>query len=185
MKIRNLSKSFGDNLIFNNASFDFEDGKTTYVMGKSGIGKTTLLRIIAGLDKSFAGEIESSKKVAYVFQEARLFPTLTLKENIEIVNDTPKIHIDTILKILELEEASQMFPDELSGGMKIRASLGRAIYFDADVVLMDEPFASIDEDMKDRISSKVFELLKDKTVIIVSHDTQNANKFADKIITIK
>ena len=78
-----------------------------------------------------------------------------------------------------------MFPDELSGGMKIRASLGRAIYFDADVVLMDEPFASIDEDMKDRISSKVFELLKDKTVIIVSHDTQNANKFADKIITIK
>lgn len=184
MEIKNLCKSFGKNIIFDNFNCSFDNGKITFIMGESGVGKTTLLRIISGLDKKYNGEIILKGKIAYVFQEPRLFPTLNLKQNIEIVNDNSHFSINEILDMLELTNASELLPNELSGGMKIRASLGRALYSDADIILMDEPFASLDEDMKDRISAKVFNLLKGKTVIVVSHDASNAKKFADKIINL-
>jgi len=184
MKITNLNKRYGKNIIFENASFDFEDGKITYIMGESGKGKTTLLRIVAGIDTDFIGEISKPERLAYVFQEPRLFPALTVLKNIELVNDTPFISAKDLLSILELNGCENMLPSELSGGMKQRVSIARAIYYNADAILMDEPFASIDEDMKNRLIPKIFELLKNKTVIIVSHDIADAQKYADKIIKI-
>lgn len=184
MKITNLCKSFGDNYLFKNSNFEFENKKITYLMGKSGVGKTTLLRILAGLDKNYTGEISDNKKVAYVFQEPRLFPSLNVLENIKIVSDKEYISPKTLLSIVELDNCEAMYPEELSGGMKMRLSIARALYHNADIVLMDEPFASIDDGMKERIAPKIFDLLKHKTVLVVSHDLEEAKKYADTIITI-
>ncbi len=185
MKINNLFKSFDKKIIFNNASFEFEDGKITYIMGGSGIGKTTLLRIISGLDASYSGKIIKNGELAYVFQEPRLFPTLNLEENIKIASESSKFDIDNLLEIVELKDFKNFMPSELSGGMKSRVSLVRAIYKDADIYIMDEPFSNLDEDLKKRIIPKIFELLKEKTILIVSHDPKEAEKYSDNIIYLK
>ena len=185
MKINNLTKKFGSKVIFNNFSLEFQDNKVNYLLGESGVGKTTILRIIAGLDKDFKGEIvPSNAKISCVFQEPRLFPKLTLKENVEIVSESSKYEIEDLLEILELENEVNSLPSSLSGGMKMRASIARALYHDGDVYLMDEPFAALNDELKARALPKIFELLKGKTVIIVTHNVEEANKFADKIINL-
>ena len=184
MKIRNLNKAYGDNTVFKDFSIDFIPGKVNYIMGKSGIGKTTLLRIISGLDKDFTGEIDYCGKLAYVFQEPRLFPSISVLQNLLVVNDSSKYSARKLLEIVELNGCENMLPEELSGGMKMRLAIARALYYEPDVILMDEPFASIDYDMKKRITQKVFELLNGKTVIIVSHDADDAKTYADNIINI-
>ena len=185
MKINNLTKKFGSKVIFNNFSLELQDNGINYILGESGIGKTTILRIIAGLDKSFKGEISpSDAKISCVFQEPRLFPNLTLKENVEIVSQASKFKLEELLKILELENEANSLPASLSGGMKMRASIARALYHDGDVYLMDEPFAALNDELKARALPKIFELLKGKTVIIVTHNVEEANKFADNIINL-
>ena len=198
MKINNLFKRFGTKVIFNGESFNFENGKVTYILGESGIGKTTLLRIIAGLDGDFGGDFyEKSDRISYVFQEPRLFPHLSVEENIKIATassphsveeninittESSSYSVEEILKIAELENEAKALPTSLSGGMKMRVALARALYYNSDLVLMDEPFGALDEDLKARILPNVFEMLKDKTVIIVSHNLEEANKYAHKII---
>ena len=88
MKIENLNKSYGKKVIFKNVNINFLDGKVNYLMGKSGVGKTTLLKILAGIDKDYEGTVDLPKKIAYVFQEPRLFPTISVSENIKIVNES-------------------------------------------------------------------------------------------------
>ena len=185
MIINNLSKSFGDKIIFDNLSLEINDGQITYIMGESGCGKTTLLRILAGLDTSYEGNITPLNNVTYVFQEPRLFPTLNIKKNIEIVNDNPQVSLQKVLEIVELSGEELSLPNTLSGGMKMRASLARALYHNKDVFLMDEPFSALDEDMKNRIIPKIFEYLKGKTIIIVSHDLNEAQKYSNNIINLK
>lgn len=185
MKITNLTKTFASKKIFDNASFEFEDGKITYITGESGVGKTTLLRIIAGLDKAFSGEIVcNSDKISYVFQEPRLFPNLTVAENISITTENSPYTVDSVLNITELKQEKDSLPSSLSGGMKMRISLARALYNDGDIFLMDEPFSALDDKTKERILPKVFQLLKNKTVLIVSHNLYEADKYADKIINL-
>ena len=185
MRIANLTKSFNGKSVFNNYCVEFEKGKINYLMGESGVGKTTLLRIISGLDKEYSGDISFEGRLAYVFQEPRLFPTINVLKNLKLVNDSPSLNAKKLLKTVELNGCEDMLPSELSGGMKMRLSIARAIYYDPDIILMDEPFASIDEEMKDRIAQKIFKLLNGKTIIIVSHDRLDAEKYADKIIEIK
>ena len=184
MKISNLHKSFGDKSIFKSLSYNFEDGKVTALMGESGIGKTTLLRIIAGLDNDYTGSIERPTRISYVFQEPRLFSQISVLDNIKIVNDFPKHDVMKLLDLVELGECANMYPSELSGGMKIRLSLARAIYYNADLILLDEPFASLDEDTKNRIAPKIFKLLENKTIIFVTHNQNDAIKYSDNIIKI-
>ena len=183
MQIKNLYKRYGDKVIFNDYSEEIPDNQITYITGDSGIGKTTLLNLIAGLDKDFEGEIsKDSNNIAYVFQYPRLFPSVNVYNQLSIINSNKSI--DDILKIVELENDTDLFPDELSGGMKMRVALARALYCDADIYLLDEPFSSIDEEMKYRIRDKVFDILKGKTIIVVSHDNDEASKYANKIIKL-
>lgn len=184
MKINNLTKAFGNNTVFKDFNLEIKDNQVTYIMGKSGIGKTTLFKMIAGLDKDYTGNISFEGSIAYVFQEPRLFPHLSVLNNLKIVNDFPTYDAYEILSTVELGGCENMMPSELSGGMKMRLSIARAIYYNADVILMDEPFVSIDSDTKERIAKSIFDLLKGKTVIVISHDQNEANKYADKIINI-
>ena len=184
MKINNLYKAFGNNVIFNDFSLEFQDGKITYIMGKSGIGKTTLLRIFSGLDKDYNGSLEYKGTLAYVFQEPRLFPALTVQENITLVNENSNISLNELLNVLELVDAKDLIPSELSGGMKMSVSIARALYSQADIILMDEPFAALDADMKERIAPVIFSMLKGKTILVVSHDLNDAKKYGDFIVNI-
>ena len=185
MKIIGLNKRFNDNLLFDNFSCEIADSKINYLLGASGSGKTTLLRIISGLDRDFSGSIEPTQnKISYVFQEPRLLPSLSALENVKIVREnSEKLSIE-LLSLLELKDALNKKPDELSGGMKMRVNLARSLNYDADLYLMDEPFSALDEETKDRIIPKVFEILKDKTIVIVSHNIEEANKYAENIINI-
>ena len=183
MKLNNITKSFASKVIFNKDNFEFIDNKITYIIGESGIGKTTILRIIAGLDKDFSGEIKkSSDKVSYVFQEPRLFPFLSVYDNVAISSQASPFTVEEVLKLVELENEINSMPSALSGGMKMRVALARAIYSDGDIYLMDEPFSALDDDLKTRILPKIFDYLKNKTVIIVSHNIEEANKYADNLI---
>ena len=183
MKLENITKSFNGKEIISSLTCDIPNGKVTYIMGASGIGKTTLLRIIAGLDTDFGGNIEKNGKIAYVFQEPRLFPALTVKENVEIVGGTNDCK--DVLSMVELGGCENMMPNELSGGMKMRLSIARALYSDADIYLMDEPFSALDDETKNRIVPRIFAFLKGKTVIIVSHSLDEAASYADNTINLQ
>ncbi len=185
MKIVDLSKKFNNNKIFDNFSCEFLDSKINYLIGASGSGKTTLLRIISGLDSEYSGSLEQlPNKISYVFQEPRLLPSLTALENVKIVRENSEKNSIELLSILELEDALNKKPDELSGGMKMRVNLARALNFNADLYLMDEPFSALDENTRERILPKIFEILKGKTIIIVSHNVEEAHKYADNIINL-
>ena len=185
MEIKNLTKLFNDKVIFENYSVCIPENKITFIMGESGCGKTTLLKMICGLDKEYDGEILlSSNKLSCVFQEPRVFPTLTAKENIEIVGKGGDFSALDVLRLVELDNDAELYPDELSGGMKMRLSIARALYYNGDIFVLDEPFSALDEELKDRILSKIFDALKGKTVLIVSHDPKEAEKYADNLIKI-
>lgn len=185
MKINNLTKSFDKKLVFNNFTLEIPNNNTTVIVGESGCGKTTLLRIIAGLDTDFEGEvIGNDKKISYVFQEPRLFDAITVKQNLELIEKNTLLSVDEILSIVELKNDGNLYPSELSGGMKMRLSLARALYYNGDIFLMDEPFSALDNDMKERIIPKVFNIIKGKTVIIVSHNASELANFTDNLIKI-
>ena len=185
MKIHNLTKFFEKKLVFDNFSIEIPENKITVITGESGCGKTTLLRIIAGLDNSYKGEIiKENNKISYVFQEPRLFNAITVKQNLELVEKNTSLSIDEILTIVELQNDKNTYPNELSGGMKMRLSLARALYYNGDIFILDEPFSALDNDMKNRIIPKVFDLIKGKTVIIVSHNADEISSYTDNLIKI-
>ena len=188
IRFNSVSLSYGDKQIINELSFSFETGKKYALMGESGIGKSTMLRIIAGLIKANKGTVELyGDSLSYAFQEDRLFPWLTVIENVTLVSRMHKSDADNkakqILLALGLSEAINMYPDELSGGMRQRVSIARALMYDGDVLLLDEPFRALDEATAKQTAEYVFDLSKDKTVIFVTHDKADA-KYADYVINV-
>lgn len=173
IKINSLSHKFGDKVIFDN--FDMTLGEGIHALvGRSGAGKTTLLRIIAGLTKADNGEITTDGTVSVSFQENRLFPWYTAKKNVTIVSDNDTA--EKILSDLGLYEALFKFPNELSGGMKRRVSLARALAARSNVVLLDEPFAGLDGVTANMTLEVIKEHTRGKTVLISTHNIDIANK---------
>lgn len=185
MTIKNLTKAFDNKLLFDNFSIEIPDKQITVIEGESGRGKTTLLKIIAGLDTNFSGDIiRESNFISYVFQEPRLFEHITVEQNLKIINNGTDLSIQEILSIVELNNDANKYPNELSGGMKMRLSLARALLYNGDIFLMDEPFSALDGEMKKRIIPKVFSMLKGKTVVIVSHNPLELNEFTNNTIKL-
>ena len=184
IKLQNISKTF-ENKIFENFSLDIPDGKTTVIMGKSGCGKTTLFNMLCGILKADGGEIHFSEApvISAVFQENRLFETFTGYENLKAVTEDEE-KIRTVLEICEASDFADTKVKHMSGGMKRRIAIARALCFKANLYLMDEPFKGIDIAMKDRILFKIQQYLEGKTCVIITHDIAEAVKIAHNMAII-
>ena len=184
IEISNLNKSYGNDTVYKNFNIAFEEGKITCILGESGCGKTTLLNCIANLTK-YSGEIPKLE-ATYVFQSPRLVPCLTVKQNLELVcKDGEKI--ENMLKRVGLKEKADKYPATLSGGEAQRVSLARAFVFGGDILLMDEPFSSLDIKLKFSVCDLFLSLQREKntTALFVTHDIEEALRVADRIIILK
>lgn len=204
VEIRNLSKQFriGDRTMdaVNNATATIADGSFTVIVGKSGCGKTTLLRLLGGLEQATAGQIlwtgsddsATPPKIGFVFQEPRLMPWLSVLENVAFSLDRslPPDAMEAIalptLRQLGLEAFRYAYPSQLSGGMAQRVSLGRTLCFQPEVILMDEPFGALDYFTRKKLQREIMELFlsQKKTLIFVTHDVTEAVFLAQTVLVM-
>lgn len=194
IKIENLSKTYNEEYIFKKFNFTLEDNSINCIIGKSGCGKSTLLNILAGILKFDEGKIlgASKKQVSYVFQEDRLIQWLTVEENLRFAlkkyYNKSKINeeIEKNLSLLNLYEVKDKYPEELSGGMKQRINIARAFGKPSEIILMDEPFKSLDYTLKYKIIDEFKEIMKseNRVVILVTHDVDEAIYFQGNIIVL-
>jgi NitT/TauT family transport system ATP-binding protein len=166
-------------------------GEFVCLVGPSGCGKTTLLNIIADLDKDYEGKIlvgleQAQPKIGYVFQNPRLLPWRTVRENLELVlgADQALVNIDHLLEVMQLTQSQHVYPERLSLGMSRRVSIIRAFAVDPDVLLMDEPFVSLDAPTARQVRGLLLRLWHDRphTVLFVTHDLREAIALADRLI---
>ena len=184
MKLIDVSKKYGEKQVFSHLDLEIPENKITAVMGESGVGKTTLLNIIAG-NTSFEGKTERApKKCSFVFQEDRLIPFRTVQGNLEFA--LGKGDYSVALEKTGLSEAKNKYPDQLSGGMCRRVALLRAFLFKSDAFLMDEPFSSLDVGTKYVVMDYFLNLWKDdgRTTVMVTHNPDEAAYLADRIIIL-
>ena len=168
IELNNISLSFEEKEIFKDFSLKLPQKGIVLIIGKSGCGKTTFLKLILGLLKADSGTVNTNGvKIATVFQEDRLVPNLTARQNVALVsnnNEAKKRLIE-----MELGDSSDLLPSELSGGMKRRVAIARALAFGGDVLLLDEAFSGIDTELALRIINRICEEYKEKLIIAITH----------------
>lgn len=187
LMIKEITKSYGKQKVLENISFNLNESERICIYGKSGIGKTTLLRIIAGLEKADSGKITFVGKVSMVFQEDRLLENTDVYTNLYCVLGSrfDKAEVDMHLKEVGLEGAGNKIVSELSGGMKRRVAIVRCMMKSSEIILLDEPFKGLDTILKDNIIRYVVKYLNGRAVIMVTHDISEAEKIQAEIIEIK
>ncbi|MCQ2454696.1 MAG: ATP-binding cassette domain-containing protein [Clostridia bacterium] len=189
IELKNISKKYGEKTVLDNFSCEIENNEKIAIMGPSGSGKTTLLRIISGLEKSDGGEIKGvPQKLSFVFQENRLCEDFTPIANIRYIsgNAFNKQEIsDCLFELGFQEESLEKAVKTMSGGMKRRVAIARAILADFDMLIMDEPFDGLDEELKLSVMKYIKNKVKDKTLVFVTHDPEEAQFLADRIIEIQ
>lgn len=180
----NITVKFGQKTVLDSFCADVSNDRITAVTGPSGSGKTTLLSVAAGLIKPQSGKFICDKKISVMFQEPRLFPWLTALENVNIVTDDSKESAELSKQLLSkvgIDEFDK-YPDQLSGGMKQRVAYARALAYDSELLLLDEPFSALDQNIRD----DMLEMLtsSDRQVIFVTHSSREL-EIADRIIELK
>ncbi len=192
MKFVNITKKFDDELVFENFNLEISENKVTAIMGASGVGKSTLGRIMVGLTE-YDGSVEMNGKVGAVFGDPALLPNLTVEGNLEYaikhkIKDkaTRKRAIVDVLKTVELSDDAKKFPSELSTGMAQRVALARAFVYPSEYILLDEPFRGLDVGVKQRLIDYLKILLKneERTTIIITHQADEAFSLADELIVL-
>lgn len=206
IEIKNVTKKVGSKVILDNINLKIDKGSLVVLIGSSGCGKTTTLKLINKLIKPSSGEIyidnkpiskehtiELRRKIGYVIQNTGLFPHLTIRENIELIprlkkeksiTEIEKSTVELLEMVgLKYEDYIDKYPSELSGGQQQRIGVARAIATGAEIILMDEPFSALDPITRTSLQEELFTLqdqLK-KTIIFVTHDMDEALKIGDKI----
>ena len=181
LEINKIYKSFGSKIIFEDFSCSFENG-ISGISAPSGHGKTTLIRMIAGLDSPDRGEITGAGTVSVDFQEPRLFPWLSAEKNASVAESTQGLGAE-ILGELGLGSEKKTPPRKLSGGMQKRVSLARALAADFDTLLLDEPFTGLDEQSAEAAFEAVARRSRGKRVIIATHDAALLSRL-DKVLIL-
>ncbi len=203
LSINNISISYSNDVILENLSMQLLEGEIGCLLGSSGCGKTTLLRCIAGFESPEVGDIFLNNKqlsssehfipaekrgIGLVFQDFALFPHLSIEDNIgfglsSLKSSEKKQRITEMLKLVNLEETRKRYPHQLSGGQQQRIALARAIAPKPNLLLMDEPFSSLDIELREQLALEIRDILKQQGIsaILVTHDQSEAFMLADKI----
>ncbi|MCP5455278.1 MAG: ATP-binding cassette domain-containing protein [Thermotogae bacterium] len=188
LDVKNLSKKF-DKVIIKNINFNIKKGQSVSLIGESGCGKTTILKILSGIIKDYTGTVENTfKRISYIFQDDRLIPWLNVSDNIKFVN--PYLSENAIKNVLDtfgIKDSYDKYPFELSGGMLKRACIARAVLYNPDLIIMDEALASVDLKNKNKIISTLRTMHKENNfaIINVSHNPAEIAKISETLIFIE
>lgn len=189
LQVRIDAKNFGDAAILRDVSLALAPGSFTALTGRSGCGKTTLLRILAGLERDWRGTISGDARIGYVFQDPRLLPWRSVLDNVRLAADesaaVPQRSLDAIAMV-GLEASASAFPGTLSMGMARRVAIARAIAVGPQVLIMDEPFVSLDEGTAGQLRALTLRLWQKHrwTVLMVTHNLSEAAQMADRVVVL-
>lgn len=190
----NVSKAFNGQPVFNQTSFSVQKNEVVGFLGRSGVGKSTILRMISGLTSPDSGTVKvNSSKIGYIFQEPRLIPWKTALENISFslkAMGSGAKHARSIaqnyMEKLDLKGFENHYPKQLSGGMCQRVSIGRAFAVNPDILLMDEPFSALDLGLKDIMLGIIQDMLAQQplTLLYVTHDPEEVSRLAKRLLLL-
>ncbi len=192
ISLRGVDKQFQSHAVLKNVNLEIKPGEFLTILGPSGCGKSTLLRILSRLETPTRGEWlgpqNSNLNLSYVFQESELLPWRNVEENVLLPLELKKKnldadHVHSVLTLVQLEKFKKLYPHQLSGGMKMRVSIARALITDPDLLLMDEPFSSLDETTRFEMQNQLIKLkkIKNKTIVFVTHSITEAVYLSDRI----
>lgn len=187
IEVNVASKYFGQTAVLRDIQFNVAPGETVAIVGRSGIGKSTLLRLIAGTDVNFTGTINCSKSKSIVFQEPTLLPWRTALQNITLVHEALRnSEARDALARVGIAGSADMFPGQLSLGQQRRLSLARAFAGRPEVLIMDEPFVSLDSDTAKEMLSLTEKLIRDirPATVFVTHSEDEAHRLGDRILKL-
>lgn len=184
LKIKNLTFAYGNKQVFNDFSLEIKNGERVWLSGPSGCGKTTLIKLILGLLKPQKDEIITDASTpSVVFQENRLLPFKTVLQNITLIGGD-SVFAEENLTALGIGETRDLYPASLSGGMKRRAAIARALSVPFELLILDEPFNGIDEKNLQATVDRINEISKNKTIILITHNPEEAELLGAKKVEI-
>ena len=192
LRLAGVRCAFGATEVFRDLSLDIGRGEFVAVVGPSGCGKTTLLNLCSGFVRPSAGVVECAGRVRTVYQQDGLFPWLTVAQNIRLGlrgiagGEERERRLGEMLGLIRLESFAGHYPHQLSGGMRQRVELARALAGDTDVLLLDEPFSSLDYLTRLRLRDELARMLAElpRTVMLVTHDIEEAAQLADRVVVL-
>lgn len=187
MEIRELCKTYGEKTVLRNFSASLAPGGRYALMGPSGVGKTTLVRLILGLEKPDSGEIlDVPVRKSAVFQESRLIPELTIRGNLRLVlgGRFPEEKISAMLARLCLTDCAEVPAAKLSGGQQRRAALARALLYGGELLVLDEPFTGLDTENRQRAVKAISDCTPDALVLLVTHSLEDAQALGAEVIAL-
>ena len=184
MNLQSVSFTFEKKQVLREFSLELPEKGVVVLMGRSGCGKTTLLRLIAGLEQPEAGRIlNPAHKPAFLFQEDRLLPQLSVYQNLMLIRPKEGAQeVNLRLQQMGLSEEAESYPDQLSGGMKRRVALARALCYNGDVLILDEPLKGLSPEHRRQLWPMLMAEGKKRLVLWVSHDTEEAATVADRVV---